>query len=160
MVKGRNNQDITISYNSTINLYLVRTTEYLDETEERAAMTNGSYELPQNVSADFLNQFVNVRKINKSNKITGEEKIIWKKIGQDDYRMAVVHAFICLDIPTSYGTLRREIEKEEFTYNPLVRQIEVEAEASQNPNGSDEQGNEYYDEAENSGGYDIGGENW
>jgi hypothetical protein len=159
MVKGRNNQDITISYNSTINLYLVRTTEYLDETEERAAMTNGSYELPQNVSADFLNQFVNVRKVKKYNKQTGEETIIWKKIGQDDYRMGVVHAFICLDIPTSFGTLRREIENEKFTYNPLVRKIEVEAEVT-TTNGSDEQGNEYYDEAENDSGYDIGGENW
>jgi len=149
MVKGKNNQNITISYNSKINLYLIRTTEYLDETEERASLTNGSYELPKNVSPDFLNQFVNVRKVRKQNKQTGEHTIIWKKIGQDDYRMAAVHAFICLDIPTSLGTLRREVENKKFSYNPLVKKIEETVE----DNGSVEV-DEYYEEIDNS--YDIG----
>jgi phage terminase large subunit GpA-like protein len=156
MVKGKNNQNITITHNQTLNLYLIRTIEYLEETEMRAIGVN--YELHHNVSEDFLNQFINIRKVNKQNKATGETKVIWKPVGQFDYRMAAVHAFICLDIPTHVGTLRREVENVKFTYNPLVRNIAEKAseETLDSVSGSDESGSYDLDND-----YDIGGlEDW
>lgn len=152
MVKGRNSQNLTISHNAKINLYLVRTIEYLEETEMRSIGQN--YELHHNVSEDFLSQFINIRKVNKQNKTTGETKVIWKPVGQFDFRMAAVHAFICLDIPTNVGTLRREVENKEFTYNPLVKNIEstvTEETLEQMSSGSDYQSNYDLDD-----GYEIG----
>lgn len=112
MVKGRNNQNITISYNKELALYLIRTCEYLDESEERCVSSN--FVLPNNVSTDYLTQFCNMRKVRNINKKTGETKVEWIKTGKADYRMADVHAFICLDIDTDLGKFRYEIEKANF----------------------------------------------
>ena len=116
------NQNVTIQYNKDIGLYLVRTIEYLDETDERA--TKPEWWLPEDVSKDYLSQFVNRRKTEKQNKTTGEIKITLKKVGQDDYRYAEVHAFICLDIPTDkWGNLRQKLDVDEFISNPMAEEI-------------------------------------
>lgn len=122
-VKGaKDSQNTTITYSPDYNLYLVRTSEFLDETEERSFYD--SFELAHNISNDFLRQWINIRKTRKNNKVTGEEKIIWKSVGQFDYRMADIHSFICIDIPTSVGTFRGQLEKSEFFFNPIVKEIE------------------------------------
>ena len=58
-------------------------------------------------------------------KRTGIEKVIWKKVGRTDYRMADVHSWICLDMPTSKGVFRSEIEKDDFIYNPYLEKQEL-----------------------------------
>jgi len=125
LVKGAHNtQRTTIQYSSDINLYMVRTGEYLEETEDKSTSYNGSFEVAKGFSPDFFQQFINSRKVRHKNKKTGEETIVWVKKGQNDYRMAVVHAFICLDIPTSYGTFRFELNKKDFSYNPISKSVE------------------------------------
>jgi len=144
-IKGRDNQNLTISYNKEIQLYLVRTIEYLDETEEKSF--TDTYELPSNVPKDYLRQWVNIRKARKVNKVTGEESIIWKTVGQFDYRMSDVHTFICIDIPTSVGTFRRELDKPDFFFNPLIKKIEEEAE---------KHAEEYEEEMDDTEDYEVG----
>lgn len=122
-VKGaKEGQNTTIKYSKDYNLYLVRTVEYLDETEEKSFRED--FELPKNIQNDYLRQFINIRKKREKIKKTNEDTIVWVKVGQYDYRMADVHAFICLDITTSIGTFRREIDKEGFIFNPLTKKIE------------------------------------
>jgi phage terminase large subunit GpA-like protein len=132
MVKGRDNQSTTYSYNKELNLYLVRTSEYLEETEKKCE--SPSWWLPENISTDYLTQFVAVRKIREKNKKTGTETIIWKKIGKTDYRMADIHTFIPLDIPSDdYGVLRSRIEEDVFVLNPAMqekKQAEIRSESS------------------------------
>jgi len=128
LVKGRDNQEVTIKHNPKLDLYLVRTSEYLEETEAKSF--KGFFELPYNIDPDYFTQFLNTRKVRVTNKVTGEDKVVWKKTGQNDYRMADVHTFICLDINTSFGTFRRELEKEGFEYNPIVKKIEEEVDGS------------------------------
>jgi len=118
MVKGQDRQPTRYTYNKELDLYLVRTCEYLAETEETC--DTRQFQLPMDVSNDYCNQFCNVRKVKEQNKKTGEEKIIWKKAGQNDFRYADIHTYICLDVPTDRGILRHEIEKEGFVCNPLV----------------------------------------
>lgn len=117
LVKGKDTQNSTYMYNKDLNLYLVRTCEYLDETEERCQST--SFFLPNDVEQTYKNQFCNVRKQLKVNRTTGEKTIKWVKIGQCDYRFADIHTFILLDIPTSKGVIRSELEKPDFCWNPL-----------------------------------------
>lgn len=114
---AKEGQNTTIQYSPNYNLYLVRTVEYLDETEDKS--DKSFWELAKNISDDYFKQFVNYRKTRKKNKVTGEDKIFWRKVGQVDYRMADVHSFICLDIPTDMGTFRNELNKPDFSYNPL-----------------------------------------
>lgn len=129
-VKGaKPTQGTTIRFNKELNLYLVRTVEYLDETEEKSE--TAFFQLPANIPEDFLRQWVNIRKALKENKTTGEKTVIWKHIGQFDYRMADIHSFICMDIPTSVGTFRSELEKPDFRFNPLVKKIEYDAAVTQ-----------------------------
>lgn len=116
LVKGRNNQDLRYSYNPKLNLYLVRTHEYLDETEQRSV--SKGFLLPDNISNDFLVQYCAVRKIKDKPNKNGEKKVIWKKRGQCDYRFADIHTFLLLDIQTERGILRHEIEKDGFILNP------------------------------------------
>jgi len=123
MVKGRNNQTVRFSFNKDLNLYLVRTCEYLDETEERS--DSSSFILPRDTEDNFCIQYCNIRKVRETNKKTGEQKIIWKKTNQCDYRMADIHTFFCLDVPTDFGVLRHKIEEEFFKYNPY-RQLKME----------------------------------
>jgi phage terminase large subunit GpA-like protein len=119
LIKGRNEQSQRVMNAQVPGLYLVRTCEYLEETEIRAT-TDSSWKLPVNVSEDYLTQFCNVRKVKKQNKRTGEEKIEWKKVGQCDYRFADVHSYICLDIETDRGVFRNEIERTHFKLNPCA----------------------------------------
>jgi phage terminase large subunit GpA-like protein len=125
-VKGaRDSQRTTITYSKDYNLYLVKTSEYLDETEDKS--TSGSFELHKGISKDYLAQFCNRRKVKKWSSEDNIPKIVWKAVGQFDYRMADIHSFICLDIPTSDGTYRHELEKEGFFVNPLQKAIEENA---------------------------------
>jgi phage terminase large subunit GpA-like protein len=147
-VKGSSHVQLTtIKYNSEINLYLVKTAEYLEETEELSQIGGGSFEIPATISDDYLVQWVNKRKVKEKNKKTGEEKVIWKNVGQCDYRMADIHSFICLDIPTDVGTFRSELEKDEFRYNPFYKMIKSEDTKSRA---------EVEAEVEQSSSYDIG----
>lgn len=140
LVKGvGETQKTTIKFSSDLNLYLVRTEEYLEETE--IICQSDDFLLPENIHEDYLKQYVNIRKVEDTNK-KGDTKIIWKKIGQCDYRFADIHNFICLDIDTSLGTFRRELEKENFMYNPIIKRIEEEAKLNLE-NGSIELSNNY-----------------
>ena len=151
MVKGRNSQNVRFSYNKDLNLYLVRTCEYLEETEIRSESTN--FLLPWDTSEDFYVQYCNIRKQRDKNKKTGEEKIIWVKRGQCDDRMADVHAFICLDIPTDMGVFRHKIEEEFFKHNPYRIMKERKTVHISSPRNTtvDE---DYNDD------YEIGGKEW
>jgi hypothetical protein len=121
LVKGAHaTQNVTIQYSKDYNLYMVRTMEYLDETDTRSCSPD--FILPSNISKDYITQFCNIRRTIKQNKITGEQTTVWKKIGQNDYRMADIHSFICIDIPTDRGTFRSEIEKDTFMYNPYAEE--------------------------------------
>ena len=120
MVKGeKNTQDTTIKYNKDLNLYLVKTMEYLDETEKHCM--SESFTLPDNVGAEYMRHFCNRRKKKEKNKQTREDKVIWVKVGNYDYRMADIHAYICLDIQHTDGTFRFRLEDPKFVYNPVVR---------------------------------------
>jgi phage terminase large subunit GpA-like protein len=112
LAKGRNTQNKTLIYSNEAHIWLVRTDEYLEETEDAACLD--TFILPKNTEMDYVNQFLNIRKTPKLNRLTGETKIVWRKIGQNDYRMAEVHAYMCLDLPHADGTLRSMLEDPEF----------------------------------------------
>lgn len=126
MCKGATeNQNVNIKYNEELNLYLVRTPVYLEETDNRSSDPE-KFLLPDNISKDFICQYVNRRKVKEYNKKTGESKTIWKKIGQDDYRYADVHSFICLDVPTAeFGNLRENLDVDTFSNNPYEQEIKL-----------------------------------
>jgi hypothetical protein len=147
-------QSVTIKYNSDINLYLVRTYEYLEETELLSELGGSLYELPSNISEDFLYQWCNIRKVKERNKKTGDEKTIWKKVGQCDYRFADIHSFICLDIETDFGTFRTELEKDDFKYNPYEFKLKVEEKQIQENIAN--QTRQFEDNYIVDAGYDIG----
>lgn len=118
-VKGRDTQQEPIALSKTAGLFLVRTGEYLAETEFKAMMP--SFTLPADVSNDYINQFINVRRVEETNKKTHAVKVYWKKVGQCDYRYADIHNFITLDITIAdLGTLRRRIQDPKFVYNPFT----------------------------------------
>jgi phage terminase large subunit GpA-like protein len=146
-------QNVTIQYSKEYNLYLVKTSEYLDETEIKSEKS--FWELAKNLSDDYFRQFVNYRKTRKKNKVTGEDKIFWRKIGQVDYRMADVHSFICLDIPTDMGTFRNELNKPEFSYNPLKVFENIKNEEVYNRINEEEE-----DYEKDDGDYEIGNFTW
>lgn len=158
-VKGRPpTQTTTIKYNSELNLYLIRTGEYLEETEELSNIGGGLYEVPANVPEDYLIQWCNVRKVAEKNKKTGDQSVYWKKVGQCDYRYADIHSFICLDISTDVGTFRTELEKDEFKYNPYITQKEIvemsAEEIREEQNKVFESEDEFYES--NNSNYNIG----
>jgi len=150
-IKGAHeSQKITITYSSEYRLYLVRTVEYLDETEDKSEQPY--WELPKNIPEDYLNQFVNYRKIKKQNNITGEDRVIWVKKGQVDYRMADIHSVICLDIPTDIGKFRYELNQPNFIYNPLKRFEEIKIQ--------EDHEKVIHSEEDNENNYDIGSFKW
>ena len=145
LVKGVSEvQKTTIKFNTELNLYLVRTFEYLEETE--IVCQTDDFLLPENIHDDYLRQFVNVRKVKVMNK-KQDSIISWKKVGQCDYRYADIHSFICLDVDTSYGRFRSEIEKDLFIFNPKIKQVEEEvkskSKSKSNHLGEDENINDY-----------------
>jgi phage terminase large subunit GpA-like protein len=122
LVKGIGKaQEVTITYNANLNLYLVRTDEYLDETDEVSLKEH--FTLFQDAPNDYLSQFCAIRKTELKNKKTGNTEIVWKKLGQCDYRLAEVHAWICIDIPTSKGVLRHLLENERWVWNPFMDRL-------------------------------------
>jgi phage terminase large subunit GpA-like protein len=122
-IKGAGDaQKVTITHNDQIDLYLVRTAEYLEETE-LVCMTD-IWHLPQDIQPDYISQFCSSRKIKKRDPKTGEDKITWQRVGLcNDARMADVHAHICLDIPTDRGVFRAELNKPDFSFNPVAQRI-------------------------------------
>ena len=139
LVKGRNNQSKTIVYSKENNLYLTRTVEYLEETEDRCLDKN--WILPYNVEEDFLSQYCNIRKRIFTNKRTGEKKVEWIKIGQNDYRFADLHTMICLDVPTEdQTTIRKKLEIDDFKLNPAHSYAEVNKQESYEHTNYEEQG--------------------
>lgn len=161
MCKGATeNQNVNIHYNKEINLYLVRTPVYLEETDKRSGEPE-KFWLPEDISKDYISQFVNRRKIKEYNKKNGESKTIWKRIGQDDYRYADVHSFICLDIPTEeYGNLRESLDVEDFICNPYAKELALKQQVAEAPGSvsSQREGSSrvYVDDTD----YDIPDVNW
>ena len=147
LIKGAQpTQTAPYTYNKDLNLYHVKTADYLSETELKS--DSKDWKLPDNVSEAYLTQFCNIRKTKDRNKKTGEEKVVWKKVGQCDYRFSDVHTFIAIDLPNERGVLRNEIEKDGFSWNPC--DIErVEAKKTQIAE------EDFLDD-----GYDIGGFDW
>ena len=148
LVKGaHDSQKSTWQYNKEKNLYLVRTREYLEETELISDAKN--FHLPANVSKDFLTQWCNIRKKKRLIKTTGEESISWVKIGQCDYRFADIHSFIVLDLPLDRGKFRAELEKTDFKYNPWLEEKKAA-----------ERRSSYQEDTDDSSGYSVGDFNW
>jgi len=117
-----NHQVTNIKYKKDLDYYQVKSYPYLDESDALAVSKN--FYLFENVEQDFLNQFVNAKKTNEPNKRTGIEVVIWKKSGQNDYRMAFVYALESLDFYIDGEfTLRDVMDKEGFTYNPAIKII-------------------------------------
>lgn len=146
LVKGRDTQNSTYMYNKDLNLYLVRTCEYLDETEERSQ--SDLFFLPNNVENSYKNQFCNIRRQLKANRVTGEKTIKWIKTGQCDYRFADIHTFILLDLPSSRGIVRSELDKTDWIWNPVADE-KKEAELRVQ-----------FRDANTHGQYEIGSFNW
>lgn len=116
MVMGRNSQKETVQFSENRNtLYFVRTEEFLDLTETECVKKY--WHLYSEVDQDYLDQFLNAKKIKEENKKTGIEKTTWMKDGQNDYRMAEVHAFIAIDLPHGSSTIRRKLESD-WVLNP------------------------------------------
>lgn len=149
---GSEQQKIPITYNNDLNLYLVKTGEYLEETDH--CSTQETFTLFNNVEDDFLVQYVNVRKTELENKRTGEKTAVWKKIGQCDYRYADIHNFICLDIPTDRGMIRNHLEESDFILNPYQEELDL-MKKHENLEQSKSTGDDRFDS-----GYSIGNFDW
>lgn len=131
MVKGaHDNQNVTVQFSEPYNLYMVRTSEYLTETENLTE--DLKFTLPEDTSVDYKNQFCNIRKTLFKNKKNGVDTVVWKKIGQCDYRLACVHSFICLDIPVEIcgmsSTVRDMLNDPDFYVNPGITTVVAKAE--------------------------------
>lgn len=111
-------QVVNIKYFKDLNYYKVKKSIYLEETDIIAVSDN--FFIPEDVEQDFLTQFPNARKIKDTNKKTGENIFTWVKVGQNDYRMATVYAFECLDFMIGDFTLRDQLEVSNFIYNPAI----------------------------------------
>ncbi len=117
-IKGRNtNQNTLIRPSSEIeNLYFARTYDYLEQSEIECVKEY--WTLYNGVDDDYLTQFLNAQKLVETNPKTQEQKTIWGKAGQTDYRMAEIHNFITLDLPFSDASLRVYLEDPDWKYNP------------------------------------------
>lgn len=121
MIKGApNTQKETITYTGNIdNLYLVRTDEYAEETEQ--VISRKSFSICQGVSDEFIKQFLAYKKVEEINNKTGQKKITWKKDGQNDYRMAVIHCYITMDLAESRSMyFRQNTGNPDWEFNPII----------------------------------------
>jgi len=116
-IKGRDNQNAKIKFSKVDSLYLVRTGDYLDETDSKIIKNTST--LYNSIDNDFINQYTNIVKKLKTKKDTNESSVFWVKKGQYDYRMADIHNFICLDIPLDNKIIRHQIEDPKFEWNPF-----------------------------------------
>lgn len=124
MIKGAHEtQKTTITYSADYDLFLVRTSEYLAETE--ALSESPDFCLFRDVPEGYKQQFCNIRKVEYQNKKNGVTSVVWKKVGQCDTRFACVHAFICLDIPNDFGTTRHLLNDDSFSINPELMEKEL-----------------------------------
>lgn len=122
--KGRNTQNKTIISSENQTLYLVRTDNYAEETE--IACLKKNFTVYENVEEDYFSQFINYKKIKETSKKNGNDVITWKKTGQNDYRMAEIHAFICLDIIYGNFSFRSKLNTVGWSHNPYVAQALAE----------------------------------
>jgi hypothetical protein len=124
LIKGKDDQTETIRASSQVfGLFTVRTGDYLEETEN--ACLKPFWLLPMDISEDFLQQWVSAKKIWKL--VNGKRKVVWDKIAQNDFRYADVHSYIALDLPWSNSTFKRNLEKPDWFFNPIVEAITAEA---------------------------------
>ena len=126
-VKGAGpTQATVINYNQKLDLYLVRTGVYAQETED-ASMLDG-WKVHEDISDTYITEFVNYRKGEKVNAVTNESQTVWVKVGKNDYRMSCIHRYICLDISIDGFTLRNKLTENGFTYNPYINALIAESE--------------------------------
>ena len=133
--------------------YNVKTKVYAEETDYLCLTED--WILPIDVSDEYCEQFLNMRKTEEINPKTGEIKVIWKKINNNnDYRMADIHSFIAIDIETDDGyTLRDKWNSEGFKQvNPAHLQT-LEYDEPDDPEVTDEFSNDFYEAKEDS--YEI-----
>lgn len=141
-------QVTNIVYYEKLNYYRIKRHSYLDETDIWAS-TDGNY-LPEDVEQDFLTQFPNAQKIKEIKEKDGSDIITWKKIGQNDYRMAKVYDTEMLDIEIDNFTLRDTLDDESFTYNPGIIFTKDSSEKDESTNlGSSKNEDDGYEEVEN-----------
>lgn len=112
---GRNSQRENIEVSANENLWFIISDTYAEETEKR--MTNIKFHSA--VDEDFIRQVLNYQKMRDRADKRGFSKIIWKKLGQNDYRMALIYAFAVMDIDIGGQTYRVRLNKKDFLYNPL-----------------------------------------
>lgn len=135
-IKGRNNQMRTISWSEKETHYNIRTIEYLEETEFIAQTDR--FNLPHNVSLEFMVQFANRRKETLITKSTGAPKTQWMARGPDHFRHASCYCFSCLDIPMSkIGIIRSRLKDKNFSYNPVNQNLTRKKEDSENDSTSE-----------------------
>ena len=132
MVKGRDTQTETVKFSTKIlSLWTVRTGDYLEETE--AACTRPYWHLPKDISEDFIQQWISAKKRVVVNKTNNQPKVVWFKEKQNDFRYADIHTYIALDIPWNNTTLRRCLDQEDWSYNPVVAVKNVHSENNPSP---------------------------
>ena len=119
---------VDIAYNKSLDQYNVKTKVYAEETDYLCL--RDEWILPVDVSEDYCDQFIAMRKIEETNPKDGSIKVIWKKVRQNDFRMADIHSFIAIDIDTEDGyTLRDKWNTEGFRLvNPAHSQTIEEPE--------------------------------
>ncbi len=124
LIKGASpTQDKDIQESNNIDyLYLVRTDSYAQQTEDLC--TKEIWHLYEKCDSEYLTQFLNYKKVEELQK-NGKTKIVWTKVGQQDYRMADIHCYITLDIAENNGlTFRQNLSVANWSYNPIqVKQV-------------------------------------
>ena len=118
-IAGRNTQRDAIEVSSNQNLYFVASDIYAEETEKRMANIGFHYGIDDN----FIQQVLAYQKVedDKADK-RGDRKIYWKKLGQNDYRMALIYNFVCLDIDFGGFSHRVKLNKDDYYANPVFKQ--------------------------------------
>jgi len=114
-------QVTTIKYYNTYDYYRVKASVYLEETDGSKNLV-----LPEDIEQDYITQFSNSKKVITTDK-RGNSVTTWVKEGQNDYRMATVYAWECLDLPFNTFTLRDKLDDSTFSLNPRIK-IEVATE--------------------------------
>lgn len=116
-IAGRNTQRDAIELSTKQELYHVASDIYAEETEKR--LPNITFH--SNIDDNFKTQILNYQKVEdeKANK-RGERGIFWKKLGQNDYRMALIYSYVCLDIDLGGTSYRLKLNRDEFESNPYV----------------------------------------
>ena len=118
------NQTATIVYKKDTDTYRINKDPYLEETEKH--QLTDQFHLYENIEDDFILQYIGARKTEEIHPKTGLTIVVWKKVGQNDYRMAAVYAYECLDFTIfETFTLRDMLNKDGYINNPAIKRIKV-----------------------------------